>query len=316
MNIEPAVGDSRARRMASLLESMAPREGYNLTALPDVRFLRSNRPLNRTPVLYDPGIVIVCQGRKRGYWGDKTYVYDAQHYLAVSIPVPFTMETDASAEKPLLAIYLHLNIPLAAELLLELEEAGIPASTAPCGIVSSEMEPALEATVERFLEIMTTPDDGRILGPAMVREIYFRVLTGAQGGAMRAALDMDGNFGRISRAIRRIHAGYATTLDVHQLAQEARMSVPSFHAHFRQVTQTSPMQYVKSVRLHQARLLMFRNGMTAAAASVSVGYESSSQFSREFRRLFGRSPREEVSWMRSSFELPPPESPSIYVSSH
>ncbi|WP_203142756.1 AraC family transcriptional regulator [Marinobacter mangrovi] len=316
MSIEASAGRQRERRMVALLESMAPQEGYNLTALPDVRFLRSNRPLDRTPVLYDPGIVIVCQGRKRGYWGNRTYVYDAQHYLAVSIPVPFTMETDASAERPLLAIYLHLDIPLAAELMIELEEAGIPASASPCGLLSSEMEPALGATVERFLEIMASPEDSRILGPAMVREIYFRVLTGAQGGAMRAALDMEGHFGRISRAIRLIHAGYATALDVNQLAREARMSTPSFHTHFRQVTQTSPMQYVKAVRLHQARLLMFRNGMTAAAASAGVGYESSSQFSREFRRLFGRSPREEVAWMRSSFELPPPESPSLYVSSH
>ncbi len=316
MSIESIDSSQRERRMVTLLKQMAPREGYNLTALPDVRFLRSNRPLDRTPVLYDPGIVIVCQGRKRGYWGDRTYVYDAHHYLAVSVPVPFTMETEASAENPLLAIYLHLDIPLAAKLLLELEEEGIPASAPPRGMLSSAMEPALSDTVARFLEIMASSDDGRILGPAMVREIYFRVLTGAQGGAMRAALDMEGNFGLISRAIRRIHKDYATPLDVNQLAHEASMSVPSFHAHFRQVTQTSPMQYVKAVRLHQARLLMFRNGMTAATASTNVGYESSSQFSREFKRLFERSPRAEVAWMRSSFELPPPASPSIYVSSH
>ncbi|BES73152.1 AraC family transcriptional regulator [Marinobacter nanhaiticus D15-8W] len=316
MSIDSVDIEQRGQRMVSLLAQMAPREGYNLTALPDVRFLRSNRPLNKTPVLYDPGIVIVCQGRKRGYWGSETYIYDAQHYLAVSIPVPFTMETEASETKPLLAIYLHLDIPMAAELLLELQEQDIPAPTAPCGMVSSVMEPALGATVERFLDIMAAPDDSRILGPAMVREIYYRVLTGAQGGAMRAALDMEGNFGRISRSIRRIHLDYAKALDVSQLAGEASMSVPSFHAHFRQVTQTSPMQYVKAVRLHQARLLMFRNSMTAAAASLHVGYESTSQFSREFRRLFGRSPREEVAWMRSSFELPPPASPSIFVSSH
>ncbi|MBZ5876353.1 AraC family transcriptional regulator [Chromohalobacter israelensis] len=316
MSTESIDNGQRERRMVTLLEQMAPREGYNLTALPDVRFLRSNRPLDRTPVLYDPGIVIVCQGRKRGYWGNRTYVYDAQQYLAVSVPVPFTMETEASAEKPLLAIYLHLDIPLAAELLLELEAEGIPASATPCGMLSSAMEPALSDTVARFLEIMVSPEDGRVLGPAMVREIYFRVLTGAQGGAMRAALDMEGNFGLISRAIRRIHTDYATPLDVNQLAHEASMSVPSFHAHFRQVTQTSPMQYLKAVRLHQARLLMFRNGMTAAAASTNVGYASSSQFSREFKRLFERSPRAEIAWMRSSFELPPPASPSIYVSSH
>ncbi|WP_198962822.1 AraC family transcriptional regulator [Mangrovitalea sediminis] len=306
----------RERKMVALLDKMAPREGYNLTALPDVRFLRSNRSLIRTPVLYDPGIVIVCQGRKRGYWGNRTYVYDAQHYLAVSIPIPFTMETEASLEHPLLAIYFHLDVPKATDLLLELEERDIAASAAPIGMVASEMDPAMSASVERLLDIMASPDDSRILGPAMVREIYFRVLTGPQGGTLRAALDMQSHFGRISRAIRRIHTDYGSALNVWQLALEARMSVPTFHMHFKQVTQTSPMQYLKAVRLHQARLLMFRNGKTAAAAAVEVGYESPSQFNREFKRLFGRTPLTEVAWMRSSFELPPPESPSVYVSSH
>lgn len=306
----------REQHIVGLLERMAPREGYNLTALPDVRFLRSNRPLRRTPVLYDPGIVIVCQGRKRGYWGDQTYVYDAQHYLAVSIPVPFTMETEASIEQPLLAIYLHLDIPMVAELLIELEEEGIDGPTTPCGMLASPMEPALADTVSRFLEIMASPEDARILGRAMVREIYFRVLRGQQGGAMRAALGTHTPFGRISRAIRRIHEAYATPLDVESLAREARMSTPTFHAHFKAVTQTSPMQYVKAVRLHQARLLMFRHAKTAAVTASDVGYESPSQFSREFKRLFGRTPTAEVDWMRTTFELPPPESQSIYVSSH
>ncbi len=95
--------------MVALLENLAPREGYNLTGLDSVRLLRSDRPLARTPVLYDPGIVIVCQGRKRGYFGEQIYLYDEQHYLAVAVPVPFTMETDATPERPLLAIYLHLD---------------------------------------------------------------------------------------------------------------------------------------------------------------------------------------------------------------
>lgn len=299
-----------------MLMAMAPQEGYNTTALPDVRILRSNRPLRRTPVLYDPGIVIVCQGRKRGYWGERTYVYDAQHYLAVSIPVPFTMETEASPEAPLLAIYLHLDIPLAAELLIELDAEGLIGPSPPCGMAASPIEPALADTVARFLEIMATPTDARILGRAMVREIYFRVLRGGQASAMRAALGSQTPFGRISRAIRHIHEAYATPITVESLAGTARMSAPTFHAHFKATTQTSPMQYVKAVRLHQARLLMFRHAMTAAAAARDVGYESASQFNREFKRLFGRTPGDEMRWMRSTFELPPPASQSIYVSSH
>jgi AraC-like DNA-binding protein len=310
------VNPDTQRRMVALLEHLAPVEGYNLTVLPDVRLLRSNRPLSRTPVLYDPGIVIVCQGRKRGFLGDQTYVYDAQHYLAVSVPVPFTMETEASEAEPMLAIYLRLDFNVAADLMLELDALDSGVRAEPRGMVSTPLDEAFGASVLRLLEVMSVPLEARILGPSLVREIYFRVMTGEQGGAIRAALTSHGQFGRIARAIRKIHLCFSEALDVEQLAAEASMSVPSFHAHFKVVTRTSPMQYLKSTRLHQARLLMFRNHMTAASACTQVGYESASQFSREFRRLFGRSPTEEVDRMRRSFALPPSETDSIYVSSH
>jgi AraC-like DNA-binding protein len=281
-----------------------------------VRFLRANRPLKATPVLYDPGIVIVCQGRKRGYFGDQVYVYDDQHYLAVSVPVPFTMETDASAEEPLLAIYMHLDFELAADLMLQLAQHGGFKETAPAGMMSTPMDHRMAASVLRFLEAMKDPLQAAVLGPALVREIYFHVLAGAQGGAMRAALAMQGSFGKIARAIRRIHQSYASGLAVEELARESGMSVPSFHSHFRSVTRTSPVQYLKSTRLHQARLLMLRNGMTAAAASYEVGYGSPTQFSREFKRLFGRSPVEEVRRMKAEFAVPPAHANAVFVSSH
>src|SRR6201999_4150188 len=115
------------RRMVALLRPLALEEGYNLTALSNVRIFRSDRPLSRTPVLYDPGIVIVCQGRKRGYFGDRIYLYDEQHYLAVAVPVPFTMETDATPERPLLALYMHLDFQVAAELMIQIDRSRVPA---------------------------------------------------------------------------------------------------------------------------------------------------------------------------------------------
>ncbi|HEY9316993.1 AraC-like DNA-binding protein [Achromobacter deleyi] len=302
--------------MVSMLERLAPSEGYNLTRLPDVRFLRSNRPLTAVPVLYDPGIVIVCQGRKRGYFGDQVYLYDDQHYLAVSVPVPFTMETDASAEKPLLAIYMHLDFKLAADLMLQIDQHGGMEPAQPRGLISTPMDRRLCESLVRFLEAMSQPLEAGILGPTLVREIYFHVLTGEQGASIRAALAMHGQFGKIARALRRIHASFDADFSVEQLAREAGMSVPTFHMHFKAITETSPMQYVKSIRLHQARLHMVRNGMTAAAASVEVGYDSPSQFSREFKRLFGRSPVEEVRRMKAEFAIPPAHTPSVFVSSH
>ncbi len=257
--------------MVALLENLAPREGYNLTGLDSVRLLRSDRPLARTPVLYDPGIVIVCQGRKRGYFGEQIYLYDEQHYLAVAVPVPFTMETDATPERPLLAIYLHLDFPLAAGLAVEIDrQRALAQVEAPRSLMSSSMDAPLRASVLRFLEALGDPLETAILAPALLRELYFRVLTGPQGGAMRAALAMRGRFGNIARALRRIHAQYAEPLELAQLAGEAGMSVPSFHSHFKAITQTSPMQYLKCTRLHQARLLMVRQGMSRPPAMRSA----------------------------------------------
>lgn len=308
--------ETHRQRMIDILRSLAREEGYTLTPLPGVRLLRSNRPLSRTPVLYEPGIVIVVQGRKRGFLGAKRFVYDAQHYLVVSMPVPFTMETDASAEEPLLALYFRLDAAMAIDLCEQLDRhEGISTAT-PRGLYSSPMEDALATSVLRLLEALANPPEGELLGPAIVREIYYRVLSGAQGGSMRAALAQQGRFGMVARAIRVIHNRYCDALSVDELASEAAMSVPTFHAHFRAVTGTSPMRYVQSTRLHQARLHMLRQRTTAAAAAAAVGYESASQFSREFKRLFGRPPVEEVERMRRDFALPEAMTPSVFVSSH
>lgn len=305
------------QQTVELLKTLAPQEGYNLTALSDVRILRSDRPLARTPVLYDPGIVVVCQGSKRGFFGDQIYLYDEQHYLAVSVPVPFTMETAASAEHPLLAIYLHLDFTVATELLLQLEQQDVAfESQAAQSMMSSPMDQTLRETVLRFLTALNHPLDAKMLGPALVRELYYRVLTGAQGSALRAALTLQGQFGKVSKALSHIHAHYAQPLTLGQLAALAGMSVPTFHTHFKSITNQPPMQYVKSVRLHQARMLMVRQEITAAAASHAVGYESASQFNREFKRLFGLPPAEEIKRMQRNFAVPPAHQASLFVSSH
>ncbi|MGH8082931.1 MAG: AraC family transcriptional regulator [Lysobacter sp.] len=305
------------QRLAALARGLAPQEGYNLTPLPGVRVLRSDRTLSRTPVLYDPGIVIVCQGRKRGYFGEQVYLYDAQHYLAVAVPVPFTMESDGTPAHPLLALYLHLDFQMAAELMIQIDrhELAVDPRT-PLSMMSSPMDATLRMSVLRFLEAMSRPLEAAILGPHLLREIYFRILTGPQGMAMRSALAMQGQFGKIAKALRRIHLAYAQPINLAQLASEADMSVPVFHSHFKAVTQTSPMQYVKSTRLHQARLLMVRQGMAAEAAGYAVGYASASQFNREFKRLFGLPPAAEVRRMRENFAIPPAQAASEYVSSH
>lgn len=300
-----------------LARALAPREGYNLTALADVRVLRSDRPLSDTPVLYDPGIVIVLQGAKRGLFGDEVIVYDQDHYLAMAAPVPFTMQSDGSPRQPLLALYLHLDFQLAVELLIELDRGHVevPGDGAR-SLVSSPMDDDMRRSVQRLLQVLNRPLEAAVLGRCSVRELYFRVLTGPQGRSLRAALTQQGQFGKVGKALQRIHRHYADRLDLRMLAREAGMSVPSFHVHFKAVTQSSPMQYLKSTRLHQARLLMAREGMTAAAACHAVGYESTSQFSREFKRLFGLTPAAEAKRMKASFDIPPAQPGARFVSSH
>ncbi|MFM0615895.1 AraC family transcriptional regulator [Paraburkholderia nemoris] len=303
-------------KMVSLLERLAPNEGYTQSALEGVRFMRSNRPLGRTPVLYEPSIVIVCQGRKLGFLGEEVYVYDAQHYLILSVPLPFSTETEASEAEPMLAVTLRLDLIELTDLILAIDRSGSHQEGTPLGIVSTPLEGDLAEAALRLLQALTSPLDAEVLGPAIVREICYRVLIGERGAAMRAALAHQGRFGRVAKALRRIHTDYAQPLDVSRLAEEAGMSVPAFHVNFKTVTLTSPIQYIKSTRLHQARLLMIRDGLTAASASARVGYESPSQFSREFKRFFGRSPVDEARDMRASFALSPAASFDAFSASH
>jgi len=297
---------SRQAEMAALIRQLAPQQGHTLSLLGGVRFMRADHPLGRTPVLYEPSIVIVCQGHKRGYLADRVYHYDPQHYLVLSVPLPFSTETDASPEDPLLSVSISLDKAVLADLLVEVDRHVSTAPSPPVGIVSTPLDDMLADTTLRLLKTLCCPLEAKLLGPAIVRELYFRVLQGEQGGAIRAALASQGNFDRIARVLRRIHRDYAQPQDVTSLAREAGLSVPAFHVHFRNVAATSPIQYIKSVRLHLARLMMIRDNVTAAAAAVRVGYESASQFNREFKRLFGSSPGKEVREMRSAFSLMEP----------
>ncbi|EGT5710398.1 AraC family transcriptional regulator [Cronobacter dublinensis subsp. dublinensis] len=304
------------RETLALLEKLAPQQGYTRSLLDTVRFMRSDRALPRTPVLYEPCIVIVCQGCKRGYLADNVYTYNASHYLVLSVPLPFSTETDATPQEPLLAVAVGLDMTVIADLVLTLDGGQGARGTPPEGILSTPLDEPLADTTLRLLRALSHPQEAQILGPAIVKELYYRVLMGEQGGAIRAALASVGKFSRIARVLQRIHTDYAGRLDVPTLAAEAGMSAPAFHAHFKAVTRNSPVQYIKAVRLHQARLMMIRDNLSAATAAVRVGYESPSQFNREFRRLFGRTPGAETREMKQSFALLPPTQFEAMTANH
>ena len=294
----PADHASR-ERMTSLLHSLTTREGIQPTCLEDVQLMRASRPLARMPVLYEPGIVIVGQGRKRGYLGDQVYTYDAHNYLVLSVPLPFECETEASPGKPMLAMSIRVNLATLAELLLKMDAGRTPETPAmPQGIYSTPLDARLSEAAVRLLEALGDAAEARILGPPIVREITYRVLCGRQGGALRAAAALHSRFGQVNRALQRIHSEYARDLTIQELADAAGMGQSAFHQNFKAVTSTSPLQYLKTIRLHKARMLMVHEGLRAGVAADRVGYQSPSQFSREFKRLFGLSPVDEADSLR------------------
>jgi len=304
---------ARQQRIIALLKQLAPCEGYTLSPLDGIKFMRLDRPLASTPVLYEPCIVIVCQGTKRGFLGGHEYLYDAEHCLVATVPLPFENATIGSADEPMLAISIRIDMPVAAELVQALERSRGETAVAAVSMCATPLSGQMSDALLRLLEVLATGTDSAILGPAFVRELLFYVLTGPQGGPLRTALAQHSQFGKIGKALRRIHADYREPIDVGTLASEAGMSVAAFHANFKAVTLTSPMQYLKSTRLHKARLLMVQDGVSAARASAQVGYESSSQFSREFKRFFGRSPLQEASHMKRTLVQMPAENTSQYV---
>ncbi len=174
----------------------------------------------------------------------------------------------------------------------------------PQGIYASAITDPLRDAALRLVACFSAPTDARILGPAIVREIIYRILCTDQAPALRAVAARHSHFVQISRTLQRIHADYAVDLSVDDLASEAAMSPSSFHENFRAVTATSPLQYLKTIRLHKARVFMVQDGLGAAQAAAKVGYESASQFSREFKRLFGTTPVQAAASARATL-VPP-----------
>lgn len=285
--------------LAPLLDALVPNEGIFQTAIPGVQLARRSKPEPRHPLIYEPILVFLGSGRKRSFLGSEILRYDADNFLALSVPVPVECEVEASPDEPLLAACISVDPAMLAEILINLDEPARHDSSMPRGIYVSPLNPDLRSAVVRLLECLRSPDDARILGTQTVREILYRVLQSESGGALRALASRNDQFMRIARTLQQIHTDYARPLATEDLAKRAGMSVSTFHHNFKAVTATSPLQYLKTIRLHRARLLMTHSGHNAATAAVAVGYESPSQFGREFKRMFGASPAQAAANIRS-----------------
>lgn len=268
--------------------------------LPGIRLLYGVEPGPRTPVMYQPGIIFLFSGYKIGYINEREFRYDASEYLLLTVPLPFECETWATPAVPLAGIRLDIDVLQLQELLMDIgEDERFQLPMAASGINSATLSDEILCAVERLLDVMERPLDARILGKQIIREILYHVLMGPRGGALLALVSRQTHFSLISRVLKQIEMKYTENLNVEQLAAEANMSVSAFHHNFKAVTSTSPLQYLKSYRLHKARMMMIHDGMKASAAAMRVGYESASQFSREFKRYFGITPGEDAARMRA-----------------
>ncbi len=295
------------RRMRELLNVLAASEGRHPSILDSVHLMRAEQPMARNPVLQEPCIVIVAQGLKRGYLGDQVFTYDRHNYLVISVPMPFECESEVGPDGPMLAFSIRIDFTVLIELMLKIDHKQIPLDgNGPHGMYSTPLDLSLCEAAVRLLESLASPLDAEVLGPGIIREIIYRVLCGENGASLRALMAVNGHLGQIQRVLNRMHADYSQSFEVADLADEAGMSVSAFHHTFKAVTSTSPLQYLKTIRLHKARMLMVQEGVGVGVAADRVGYESTSQFSREFKRLFGATPLEETGRLRAMLGLNSP----------
>ena len=252
-----------------------------------------------TPLLTGPVVALVAQGAKCAVLGDRTYDYRAGQYLVVSVDLPVTGNyTQASSAEPFLGVGLMLEPAAVAELLLETE--GRDRSAAHPGIAVSDASAELLDAAVRMMRLLDHPADVPVLAPMIKKEILWRLLTGPQGAMVSQIGLADSSLTHVGRAIRWIREHHAETLRIERLAQLAMMSPTSFHRHFRAVTAMTPVQYQKRIRLHEARLLLVDRTHDVATVGYLVGYESTSQFSREYRRQFGVPPGRDAERLRRS----------------
>jgi AraC-like DNA-binding protein len=290
------------RELAELIEQYAGSDGIHTTAIPHLILYRASQIEAPMHAVYEPAVCIVAQGRKQSIAGESVYVYDAEKYLVVSVGVPAVGRVlEASPDRPFLCLALSLDPAAIGALMLEsdMERAGReqPGSALAVSTLDHEL---LDACV-RLLRLLRSPRDIPVLAPLAEREILYRLLRGDQTTRMSQIACAESRLQDVNRAISWIKRNFRAAFSVETLASEARMSASALHQYFKMVTGTSPLQFQKHLRLLEARRLMLSKAADAAVAAHAVGYESPSQFSREYRRLFGAPPVRDIAQLRAQW---------------
>ncbi|EKE76201.1 AraC family transcriptional regulator [Gallaecimonas xiamenensis] len=282
-----------ANALIPLLTSLLQSDRSSKTALEGVTVLHCPRAVPRSPLIYSPPcLVIIAQGRKIGYLGDREIHYNPGHYLVQTLPLPFECETYASSDAPLLGLSIRIDPVLLAELVHESGPMAL-ADGDPSPMASVPMTGAMAGAAERLLQCLQSPLEARVLGQGRLRELIFEALKGAQGPALRALVQGQGHYARIAQVLAEMCDNLGQEMTVEQLARSASMSLSSFHQHFKDVARCSPLQYLKRLRLLKAQMLLSQDQLNVGQTANAVGYKSVNQFSRDYKRYFGASPNQE-----------------------
>ncbi|VFR45323.1 FIG00639224: hypothetical protein [plant metagenome] len=277
------------------------------TRVPGLTFFRRDRPAPPAMCMVEPSIVLLVQGEKQMLVGGEAYPYNAERFLITTLDLPADSQVTAAApEKPCLGLNLKLDLRTVAELAAQGELPMPGECPHDRGIGLGTVTQALIDPIGRLIDLLDEPKAIPILAPMIQREIHYRLLMSDQAGRLRLIASIGSQGHRVSKAIDWLKENYASTLKVDDLAAYAQMSTSSLHQHFRQLTAMSPLQYQKWLRLNEARRLMLNDDKDAASAAFDVGYESPSQFSREYSRMFGMSPKRDITALREQAAKPLP----------
>jgi AraC-like DNA-binding protein len=272
-----------------------------VTAIPGLSLYRRDKPTQPASYMYEPSICLTAQGAKRVVLGDDVYVYDAHHFLITSLDLPAVWQViNASREKPYLGLVLKLDRREMSQLMADSNLPPPRAQQSSRGMATGEVTLPLLTAFQRLIDLLAEPKDIPMLAPIIQREILYRLLVSDQGARLRQVASAGSQSQQIARAIDWLKSHFTGTLRIEDLATQINMSPSSFHHHFRVLTAMSPLQYQKWLRLNEARRLMLTERSDAATAALQVGYESPSQFSREYRRLFGAPPLRDIERLRTA----------------
>ena len=290
-------------QVKSIIEANIHLDGVSQTSLKHCSLARFSSPGVTIPALYVPSVCLIVNGSKTAATEERSISYNEEHCLVASMNVPtMALIERASAEAPYLGIQIELDIPLLRKLAESLDiYRSTPIQEDPFCLAVAALEAPFLASVAHYLSLLETPSDIADLQEVRLLEVYSRLLRGPHAPSILTLLQSDSHSEKISRAVSYISNNLSQPITIEKLATVATMSTSSFHQHFKNLIDFSPLQYIKRTRLIEARKLMLLDGLNAAKASFHVGYESPSQFSRDYRRLFGQPPKKDVAQLHERF---------------